>query len=205
MSPFQQGFAYMKSFAKGILPKSPVRLVTMVHAELRQHVGHGDTVVDATVGNGYDTVKLAEWVGASGRVVGFDIQAEAIASTRAKLASLDLLDRVQLHCDCHSHMGLYVTTPVAAIVFNLGYLPGSDHAMVTHASTTLAAMEAALPLLKTKGMLSVLAYSGHVGGADERDAVAKWMENQYKNSCTLKSIIADPNSEHSPEWFCLQR
>jgi methylase of polypeptide subunit release factors len=195
----------MKSFAKGTSLKAPVRLVAMVHAELHQHVGHGDTVVDATVGNGYDTLALAEWVGASGRVIGFDIESKAIASAREKLASLNLLDRVQLHCDCHSQMGQYVTTSVAAIVFNLGYLPGSDHARITHASTTLAAMESALPRLKPNGVLSVVAYPGHAGGEEERDAVAEWMNNQSKNDYTLKSIIADPISEHSPEWFLLQR
>ncbi len=204
MSPFQQGFAFMKSFVKGTTPKAPVRLVSMVHAELQQRVQIGDVVIDATVGNGYDTMAMAEWVGACGLVIGFDIQPKAIVSTRTKLASLDLLDRVKLHCNCHSLMSQYVTRPISAIVFNLGYLPGGDHTKTTQVYTTLSALEASLSLLKPNGLLSVVTYPGHIGGVHERNAVAEWMSSKTKGVFRLKSMLADPTKRHSPEWFLLE-
>jgi len=59
-------------------------------------VKEGDTVVDATCGNGNDTAFLASLVGENGRVFGFDIQDKAIANTTKKLTDLNLIDRVTL-------------------------------------------------------------------------------------------------------------
>ena len=44
----------------------------------------GDFVIDGTAGNGHDTLFLANLVSDSGRVYSFDIQSEAISSTKAK-------------------------------------------------------------------------------------------------------------------------
>ena len=63
-------------------------LANDVHRALIQP---GDTVVDATLGNGGDTCSLASLVGENGCVIGFDIQAEAVEKTRMKLASAGLL------------------------------------------------------------------------------------------------------------------
>ena len=41
-------------------------------------ISNGDIVIDATMGNGYDTKYLAEKVGENGFVYSFDIQEEAI-------------------------------------------------------------------------------------------------------------------------------
>ena len=48
-------------------------------------VKEGDYAVDATLGNGHDTCFLAEIVGDSGKVFGFDIQKEAIESSTTRL------------------------------------------------------------------------------------------------------------------------
>lgn len=51
---------------RGILP--------FAHDTLRKVVRPGDYVIDATCGNGHDTLLLAELVGINGHVLGFDIQ-----------------------------------------------------------------------------------------------------------------------------------
>jgi len=48
-------------------------------------IKEGYVVIDATVGNGYDTEYLAGKVGSTGKVYGFDIQEEAIENTRKKV------------------------------------------------------------------------------------------------------------------------
>ena len=87
-----------------------------------------DTVVDATMGNGHDTLFLAEQVGPGGHVYAFDIQPEAVESTRKLLEEHGLSDRVTLLCRSHADLAEAVPAGVAAVVFNLGWLPGSrDH------------------------------------------------------------------------------
>jgi predicted methyltransferase len=205
MSPSRQGSVCMKSSASDTSTEKRVRLVAVVHAELKRRIQSGDTVVDATVGNGYDTLAMAEAVGSDGRVIGFDIQAQAIDATRQRLEAAGMMERVELHCTCHSHLAQCLTTPIAAIVFNLGYLPGADHARITQAATSRAAMKSAWQLLQPGGCVSVVAYTGHDGGRSERDAVAEWMRGKADSGHLLKTIIADPAKIDSPEWFCLEK
>ena len=52
---------------------------------LEDVINEGDIVIDATMGNGYDTKYLAEKVGENGLVYSFDVQEEAIKSTKKKI------------------------------------------------------------------------------------------------------------------------
>jgi predicted methyltransferase len=195
----------MKSSANAIsVSSNPVRLVAIAHAALRKVIKPGDTVVDATVGNGYDTLALAEWVGAKGAVMGFDIQPQAIVRTQAKLEQAKREKQVVLHCLCHSRMASCLPpASIAAAVFNLGFLPGSDHATITQVTTTIAAMDCAWGLLKKGGLLSVIAYPGHAGGGAECVAVRQWMHDKSAAGGLLQTLVADPAKADSPIWYCL--
>lgn len=144
------------------------------HQVVRDTVRDGETVVDATAGNGYDTLFLANTVGSEGRVVAFDIQKQAISSSRSRLESADLADRVSFHCESHARLGDRVLPGVAAIMFNLGYLPGGDHELITRTGETLVALDAAYGLLREGGVLTVVCYPGHQGGDSEAKAVVEW-------------------------------
>jgi len=61
--------------------------VQLAHLWLNDFLKPGATAVDATVGNGHDTLFLARIVGANGRVYGFEIQEKALHNT------LELLNR----------------------------------------------------------------------------------------------------------------
>lgn len=143
------------------------------HELLRDCVYPGATVVDATVGNGHDTVFLAQLVGPTGHVIGFDVQAAALAHTQTQLTLTGLTSRVSLHQIGHEHVADYLTeqTTVAGAIFNLGYLPGGDKRLVTTATTTLTAVTTLLPHLPRGGRLILVVYSGHSGGATEAEAV----------------------------------
>ena len=131
---------------------------TLQRIYLKSLIQPGDITVDATAGLGRDTVFLAESVGSEGKVYAFDIQEEAISATDALLEKQGLSERVQLIHDSHSEMLNYVQEKATAVVFNLGYLPRSDHGIITKAHTTIQAVESALKILKTGGIMCLTVY-----------------------------------------------
>lgn len=153
------------------------------HTLLEQVINIGDTVIDATVGNGYDTLKLAKLVGPEGQVFGFDVQQQAIDSTQIKLEEVSLTKQVKLLCKGHQHISdlPLKASSVSAVVFNLGYLPSGDKTIITLPETTLKALDSALPLLKKGGIISLMIYHGHKGGKEEKDAVITYASNLPQN------------------------
>lgn len=144
---------------------------------LEEIINEGDIVVDATMGNGYDTKYLAEKVGASGIVYAFDVQEEAIKSTKKKLEKSDLLERVNLILDGHENMDMYVEGEVSCVLFNLGYLPRAKHQIITQPDTTIKAIEHSLKLLKPHGVVSIAIYTGHPGGMEEKNSIYEFVKN----------------------------
>ena len=137
-------------------------------------LGPGARAVDATMGNGHDTLWLCRQVGDTGRVYAFDVQPEAVERTRALLQAEDVADRATLFCRGHESMTDAVPEPVDAVMFNLGWLPGAEHGVTTRTETTLKAVEAALSILKPEGLLTVCVYPGHEEGARELKALDAW-------------------------------
>lgn len=133
--------------------------------------------IDATCGNGGDTAFLCRLAGEGGRVLGFDIQPEAIASTRARLEQARVpAGQYALHCDSHAHLLQYVQPgTVDAVMFNLGWLPGADHGVFSTADSSIPALEAALQAVRPGGVVSAILYSGAVIGTDEKQAVLAWL------------------------------
>jgi len=154
----------------------PPRPTTLAQVLLAGMIGEGDRVIDATAGNGYDTVFLANAVGKTGKVLAFDIQPVAIRSASDRVKDAGLLSRVEFFEKSHAAMAEHAEPgSIAAVMFNLGYLPGEDHEVITKSSETLVALEAAAALIRKGGILSIVCYSGHSGGDDEADAVESWM------------------------------
>ncbi|GAM08905.1 putative rRNA methylase YtqB [Geobacter sp. OR-1] len=148
--------------------------VTLAHHFLKGRVRPGDRVVDATCGNGNDTLFLAGLVGAEGRVWAFDIQEDAISNTAALLAGHGCSSRVELAPVGHENLLGLVTEPLSAAVFNLGFLPGGDRKCITRAETTVAALEQVVSMLVPGGIVTIALYPGHDGGDEEADAVERW-------------------------------
>ncbi len=142
----------------------------------------GDIAVDATCGNGFDTLFLAERVGRDGVVYGVDIQPRAIEMVRKKLMDAGHLDRCRLVAGCHSGL-ITIVNPchmgrVSVVMFNLGYLPYGDKTLVTLPSSTLLAMDQAFKVVRQGGLISVLAYPGHPGGFEEASCVEDWVKQR---------------------------
>lgn len=152
------------------------RVTTAAHYAWTMVLRPGDISVDATAGNGHDTLQMARGVGPSGRVYAFDVQEAAIASTRQMMEAEEKATGVKYDVryiqGCHSSMNEHVGANVAAVVaFNLGYLPGGDKAVTTNPSSTVDAVECALEAVRQGGLISILAYTGHQGGQQEYEAV----------------------------------
>ena len=144
---------------------------------LEKVIQKGDVVIDATMGNGYDTVYLGNLVGENGKVYAFDVQEEAIISTRKKVIRDNMEDRVKLILDGHENLDKYVEENVSCIVFNLGYLPRAKHVIITKPDTTLEAIKKGLNILKPNGIMSIAAYIGHEGGLEEKNHICKYLDN----------------------------
>ncbi|QEY24502.1 class I SAM-dependent methyltransferase [Neisseria animalis] len=149
-------------------------IIPFAHYLLQQRLSHGSRVLDGTAGNGNDTLLLAQSVGHEGRVWAFDVQEQALANTKGRLQNAGLDGRVELVKSSHANLADYVCEPLDAAVFNFGWLPGSDKSLTTQAASSIAALSAALTLLKPQGLLLAVLYPGHEAGQEEAAAVENW-------------------------------
>lgn len=139
----------------------------------------GETVVDATAGNGNDTLFLATHVGENGHVYAFDIQQQALDATAERLN--DFNDRVTLVLDSHANVDKHVQESIGGAMFNLGYLPYSDDlSVITKPETTIEAIHKMLGLLKKDGVITISVYDGHEGGIEERDALLSYVKSLHQ-------------------------
>ena len=141
--------------------------------------------VDATCGNGGDTAFLCQLTAPEGRVLGFDIQPEAIASTRRHLEQKGIpAAKYELHCQSHASLLQYVQPGTAdAVMFNFGWLPGADHAVFSTADSSIPALQAALEAVRPGGVVTAILYSGQVIGTSEKQTVL-----QFLRALPLKSF-----------------
>lgn len=145
--------------------------------DLAMHIVHGYTIaggviVDATCGNGHDTLSLAKT--SPSRLYAFDIQHQATESTRSLLIREGFEEKlydstISIICDSHRFMTKYIDEPVNVVVFNLGYLPGGDKSQTTKAQETVDAVSSALSILAKDGLVCITMYSGHDEGLREKE------------------------------------
>ena len=171
------------------------------HHFLAEQVQAGDLCIDATMGNGHDTLFLSQQTGPTGTVLAFDIQETALDSTRQRLISEQAPDNVTLILDSHSNLSNYAKpNTVSCIVFNFGYLPSGDHAISTTKETSIPAIAQGLDLLKKGGLMSLCIYSGGDSGFDERDALLEYLKtlDTKKYLVILSCYYNRPNNPPIP-------
>lgn len=172
------------------------------HEAIKAFVNKGDICIDATAGRGFDTAFLSELVGDNGKVYAFDIQQEAIDSTNELLKSKGAIN-VKTILDSHANIDKYVTQEeVSCITFNFGWLPKGNHAICTHADTSIIAINKGLKLLKDNGIISLCIYYGKDTGFDERDAILKYLKTIDSKKYTV--LVTDfSNRPNCPPIFAL--
>jgi predicted methyltransferase len=156
------------------------RILPFAKKLLEKAISSGAVVVDATLGNGHDTVFLADLVGPGGTVYGFDVQEDAIRTSTERLENQGLADRVTIFHAGHEQLNKLIPDEhhgkITAAIFNLGYLPGSDKTIVTKPETTISAIEQLLEIMIPEGIIILVIYHGHDEGAVERDALLAYCQ-----------------------------
>ncbi|MEH7349029.1 class I SAM-dependent methyltransferase [Gottfriedia acidiceleris] len=157
------------------------RILPYARKLLQSTVKEGDITIDATIGNGHDTVFLAKLVGETGHVYGFDIQELAIQKTTEKINNENLSNQVTLLQRSHAEVKKVIPASfhekLKGAIFNLGYLPGSDKSVVTVPESTISAIEQILEMMAPEGIIVVVIYHGHEGGEIEKDALMNFAQN----------------------------
>ena len=128
------------------------RPIHLSHDFLAEVLDDESVAVDATMGNGNDTAFLA---GLAKKVYAFDVQEQALEKTRQRLSDLEI-ENAELILDGHENLDRYVTEPIRAAIFNLGYLPSADKSVITKPHTTLEAIEKILDRLEVGGRLAIM-------------------------------------------------
>lgn len=136
-----------------------------------KYINSNSIAVDATCGNGNDTLYLAERVR---HVYGFDIQHQAIDNT-AELLEKHQLKNCTLICDTHEKIDEYVSERIDLAVYNLGYLPKGDKSVTTTGDKTIVSLKKVLKLLSVSGLVSITIYWGHPEGKEEREKVLNYV------------------------------
>ncbi|ADC87260.1 class I SAM-dependent methyltransferase [Staphylococcus lugdunensis] len=153
------------------------RILPFAKSLITSHIQSDSIVIDATCGNGFDTLFLAQHV-PKGHVYGFDIQQQAIDNTAKKIKSFK---NVSLIHDSHEYISDHLISAhknkITAAIFNLGYLPKGDKSIVTQPESTIRAIDAIFEQLTIEGIIVVVIYHGHFQGKLERDALLDYFSN----------------------------
>ncbi|MFC7373301.1 class I SAM-dependent methyltransferase [Fictibacillus iocasae] len=171
---------------------------------LAKAAGDGDIIIDATCGNGHDTLFLSNLVGAKGHVYAFDVQAKAIENAARRLAEHGTHENVTFfHCS-HSELGNRIpsdlTGQLAGAVFNLGYLPGGDKEITTAGHSTIEAITQLLALMRNGGIIVLVIYHGHEEGKVEKEEVMSFVSSlDQKQAHVLQYQFI--NQKNSPPFI----
>lgn len=165
---------------------------------MKKTIKEGQICVDATAGNGHDTLRLAKLVGESGLVYSFDIQDEAIKNTRELLLLKGFNKRVILIQDSHENLKDYIENQIDFIIYNLGYMPGGDKTITTVTKTTLESVNNALSKMFPGAIMLITAYRGHQEGLDEYKALVDMTRNLEQNKYNVFKLSFENQKNNPP-------
>ncbi len=151
---------------------------------MEENLKENDLVIDATTGNGKDSLFLLNIV-KNGYLFGFDIQNDAIDNTNNLLK--DKFNNYTLFNTSHENMYELLkeySNKISLIVFNLGYLPKGNPCITTKSSATINAIENGLKLLNKKGHIVITIYPGHPEGLKESTDIKKYLDNNTNYAYT---------------------
>lgn len=178
---------------------------TMAHMVLTPILSTARCVVDATAGNGHDTVFLATHTPADCRVYAFDVQQDALDSTLRLTEEVGVADKVESVLDSHANIDRYIKGEIDAAMFNLGYLPSGDHSLTTCADTTMAAIDKIVRRLSVGGAVTIVSYSGHEAGAAEQKRLWQELRQLPVRYYTVSAFQMINHKETAPMLFLIER
>jgi ubiquinone/menaquinone biosynthesis C-methylase UbiE len=172
-----------------------MKSVTMFNQQEISKIITGDSIaIDATLGNGHDTLFLAR---KAKHVHGFDVQIEALENTKKRLKE-NGFDNVTLHHESHHKMDAVIPFQVDVIMFNFGYLPGGRKTITTQKETSALALEKACKLIKPGGIITLALYIGHKEGAEEAALIEETIKHLPKSR--FEAISYKPLNKNSAPY-----
>jgi len=175
----------------------------LAHQLWRKTLQKGDWAIDATCGNGYDTLYLAE--NCEG-VISLDIQGDALQKTKKNLLQNGVnLEKIHFfHQNHESFPSLAKKVSIKIIVYNLGYLPGGNKELTTLTASTLKSLQNALKIVLPGGLISITCYPGHAEGFKEEKAILDFCKDlsPHQWSVCFHNWI---NRLKSPSLFTIQK
>lgn len=169
--------------------KSILNRVNLIY---ERFIKPGDIVVDATCGNGNDTLALSKL---AKDVYAFDVQTGAINNTKEILKKNER-NNVTLINDSHEYIDKYLKKykrKISLITFNLGYLPSGNKKIMTNHKSTVNAIKKGLNLLNKKGIILVTCYPHEEGKKEAKEIINYLTDNKiaYK-------IYRNTNNNNAP-------
>lgn len=182
------------------------KLVDFVHMLISQsYNGQGNlNFIDATCGNGFDTLFLCKLAGVNGHVKAFDIQQQAIERTTSLLNSNLEFKNYEIILDSHELIPKYISCNIDTVVFNLGYLPFSDKTVATKWDTTVAAIQNIMPYLKDNGKIFITTYITHDTGEEIKE-IFKFLSSLDKSKFNVLHINLINKENTPPELFIIEK
>lgn len=162
-------------------------------------------IVDATAGNGKDTLFLAKNSPGHGIIYAFDIQKNAIEASQKRLMEHNLGDRVQLILDSHANVRYYIHGPIDIAMFNLGYLPGECHETMTMPESTIQALTDIANQLADGGIISIVTYPGHDNGQKENRAVRDYVMTLAAEEFTVLCLDMINHDNNPPILYVIEK
>lgn len=166
-----------------------VKITEIAHQILEKCINPISIIIDATCGNGNDTLFLCQRVL---HVHAFDIQSQAIKNTKELTKSYP---NVTFHHTSHEHLAELIPN-FDGVIFNLGYLPNSDKSIQTDHITVIHTL--GLIHAKQQGFVLIVAYPGHLEGFKESIAITTWLD---KNQIRYDIIKTPQVTEKEPPFI----
>lgn len=172
---------------------------------LLPHLNKCRRAIDATAGNGWDSLFLAVNTPNNAIIYSFDIQKSALVKTRDLLAEHSVLSKVKLIQDNHENIARHIVDQIDVAMFNLGYLPGENHNVTTQAITTIKSVKETLALLSLGGFLTLIAYPGHESGQIEFDEVEKLLKMLPTRTFAVNSWVPVNAAKKPPVLYVIEK
>lgn len=180
------------------------RVLPYAKSLARNIIQPGDVVVDATCGNGQDTIFLAETAGPSGHVLSFDIQVQAVENAK-KLCSAH--ENIEFILDSHANIDKYLGSGITikTAMFNLGYLPKGDKSITTEYKSTISSIEKIFTRLDVGGRIIIVVYHGHPEGKMEKEALTEFLSRWPQKEAQILEYRFINQRNDAPYILCIEK
>jgi len=183
-----------------------INTLDIVDYYIENHLNETDTVIDCTLGNGIDSLKLKQKIGVNGLLFGFDIQEEALNKSYKLLEEHNFNNNITLIHDSHENIDKYVEYEIAdLIIYNLGYLPGGNKSIKTNSSSTSISLKKSLKIIKNHGLVLITVYIGHEGGIQEKEAIENILKHLDQKTYNVLKHEFINQINNPPIFYAIER